>query len=231
MIQPERYTVLTFDCYGTLIDWETGILETLQPVLRARGIALSDAAVLELYAALEAEAERGPYLRYRDVLRQVLRGFGARLGCEPVEDELTHMAVSVAHWPPFADSGAALKRLQQRFRLVILSNIDDDLIAHSARLMGVRFDDVITAQQCGSYKPSLRNFEVMLERVSVPKDQVLHVAQSLYHDHVPAKQLGLTTAWVNRRAGRSGSGATPPAHATPDLEVPDLATLADILCP
>jgi 2-haloacid dehalogenase len=113
---------------------------------------------------------------------------------------------------------------------VILSNIDDDLIAHSARLMNVRFDDVITAQQCGSYKPSLNNFEVMLKRVGVPKAQVLHVAQSLFHDHAPAKRLGLTTAWVNRRAGKTGSGATPPAQSTPDLETPDLTTLANILC-
>lgn len=230
MIQRDAFRVLTFDCYGTLIDWETGILNTLRPMLQARGIELSDDAILEMYGELEAALERGPYLRYRDVLRTVMDGFGERLGFAAVEDERTHASVSVVHWPPFPDTSAALKRLQQRYKLVILSNIDDDLFAHSARLMGVRFDDVITAQQCGSYKPSLNNFEIMLERVGAPKAHVLHVAQSLFHDHAPAKQLGLTTAWVNRRAGKPGAGATPPADASPDLEVRSLAELADILC-
>lgn len=231
VISPDAFRVLTFDCYGTLIDWETGILNTFRPVLRARGIALSDEAILELYAEFEAALERGPYMRYRDVLGGVMTAFGRRLGFDAVEDERTHAAVSVVHWPPFPDTTAALRRLQQRYRLVILSNVDDDLFAHSARLMGIRFDDVITAQQCGSYKPALNNFEIMLRRVGVPKAQVLHVAQSLFHDHAPAKQLGLTTVWVNRRAGKSGTGATPPAHATPDLTVNNLAELADYLCP
>jgi 2-haloacid dehalogenase len=158
-----------------------------------------------------------------------MKGFGERLGFDAVDDELTHMSVSVVHWPPFSDTSAALKRLLQRYKLVIVSNIDDDLFAHSARLMNIQFDDVITAQQCGSYKPSLNNFEVALKRIGLPKEQVLHVAQSLFHDHVPAKKLGLTTAWVNRRKGKRGSGATPPAEAAPDLEVSDLKSLANIL--
>jgi 2-haloacid dehalogenase len=119
----------------------------------------------------------------------------------------------------------ALRALKAKYRLVIVSNIDDDLFQHSARLLQTPFDDVITAQQVGAYKPSLRNFEAMLQRVSVAREQILHVAQSLYHDIGPAKAMGLATVWVNRRHGRPGSGATPPASATPDLEVSDLRTL------
>jgi 2-haloacid dehalogenase len=121
---------------------------------------------------------------------------------------------------------AALQTLKQRFKLGIISNIDDDLFAASNRRLGVTFDWVITAQQVRSYKPSTRNFTAAFERIGVPQDRLVHVAQSLFHDHVPAKSLGLATVWVNRRRGHPGPGATPPASARPDLEVPDLQSLA-----
>ncbi len=119
------------------------------------------------------------------------------------------------------DSAMVLRRLAARFQLAVITNCDDDLFARSNRRLGVAFDWIITAQQAGSYKPSPRNFELAFETIREPRPRILHVAQSLYHDHVPAKRLGMTTVWINRRADRKGSGATPPASATPDLTVPE----------
>jgi 2-haloacid dehalogenase len=134
---------------------------------------------------------------------------------------------SVGDWPAFADSTDALRSLHKRFRLGVITNCDDDLFARSNERLGVDFDWVVTAQQAGSYKPDSHNFDVAFERLGLPRDRILHVAQSLFHDHVPAKRLGLSTVWINRRHDRPGSGATPPAEATPDLELPDMASLAD----
>ncbi|MHB8644626.1 MAG: haloacid dehalogenase type II [Thermomicrobiales bacterium] len=226
MLDFDRVTYLTFDCYGTLIDWERGILTALLPVLDRHGIVESDDATLERFGELESAAEQPPYRPYRDVLATVMDGFGDRLGFVPTAADRGALAASVSDWPPFPDTVAALRALARRFRLVILSNIDDDLFAASARHLGVAFAAVITAQQVGSYKPDPRNFETLLTRLAVRPDQILHVAQSLFHDIAPANALGLTTVWVNRRHDRPGSGATPPATARPDLEVPDLATLA-----
>jgi 2-haloacid dehalogenase len=228
MLDFDRFTYLTFDCYGTLIDWERGILAALRPVLDCHGIAIADDAALELYGELESAAERGPYLLYRDLLATVMDGFGERLGFVPSADERAALAASVGDWPPFPDTVEALRALAGRFRLVILSNIDDDLFALSARHLGVTFAAIVTAQQVGSYKPDLRNFRALLARLDTAPDRVLHVAQSLFHDIAPANALGLTTVWVNRRHDRPGSGATPPATARPDLEVPDLRTLAHL---
>lgn len=223
-----RYTTLTFDCYGTLIDWERGILDALRPVLTRHGYELSDDEVLELFGDLESAAERGVYRPYREILGVVLEGIGARLGFDVAAEERAVFGASVGDWPAFADSAAGLAALGRHYRLVILSNVDDDLFAGSARRLQADFFAVITAQQVGSYKPDRRNFHVALERLAglgVPEEQVLHVAQSLFHDIEPANAVGLPTVWVNRRHNRPGHGATPPAAATPDLEVPDLATL------
>jgi 2-haloacid dehalogenase len=228
MLDFDRFTHLSFDCYGTLIDWETGILAALRPVLERHGVAVSDEQTLELYGKLESAAERAPYRRYHDVLATVMDGFGARLGFAPATEERASLAASVGDWPPFPDTVEALRALARRFRLVILSNIDDDLFARSARHLGVDFAAVITAEQVGSYKPDPRNFRTLLERLDIPPDRLLHVAQSLFHDVAPANALGLTTVWVNRRHDRPGSGATPPTTAHPDPEVPDLQTLAHL---
>jgi 2-haloacid dehalogenase len=225
-----RKAVLTFDCYGTLIDWEAGIAEAVRPVLQAHGLAVPDERVLELYAELEAAAEAGPYRAYAEVLAAVMRGLGQRVGFAPTLAEEARLAASIGEWPAFPDTPAALAALRRRFKLAIVSNVDDALFAASAKRLGVDFDWVVTAQQARSYKPSAAIFRVALERIGVPTERLVHVAQSLFHDHVPAKQLGLDTVWVNRRRGRPGFGATPPAAAQPDLEVPDLATLADIAC-
>jgi 2-haloacid dehalogenase len=230
MIDLTRFEALTFDCYGTLVDWERGILAALRPLLRAHGAGgAEDDALLERFAALEAEAERGAFRRYREVLRQVARGFGRAGGFVPGADEVEAFAASVGAWPPFPDTVEALGVLAGRYRLAIVSNVDDDLFAATAARLGVTFAEVVTAQQVGAYKPARAHFDEVLGRLDLPRDRVLHVAQSLYHDVAPATALGFTCVWVNRRAGRPGSGATTPAEAVPDLEVPDLATLARLV--
>nr|MDP9263724.1 HAD-IA family hydrolase [Acidobacteriota bacterium] len=197
------------------------------PLLAAHGRSLADDKLLELYGELEAEAEADEYQSYRNVLETVGRGIGKRLGFETSEQEARSLPESLKNWQPFPDTVAALKRLKSRFKLAIVSNTDDDLFAHTARLLEVPFDWVITAQQARSYKPSHRNFQLALERIALPPDQVLHCAQSVYHDIVPARALGLATVWVNRR-GAKGGGATKAAQGQPDLEVPDLKTLAEM---
>jgi 2-haloacid dehalogenase len=231
MFDPSQKDVLTFDCYGTLIDWETGILDVLQPILRSHGVQLDDDRVLEAYAEFEADAEGGPYLTYREVLATCLRRFGERFGFHPSEDELVRFSGSVGDWPAFPDSAEALAALQRCFKLSVLTNMDDDLFALSQAKLGVTFDEVVTAQQVRSYKPALAHFQIALERLGLPKQRILHVAQSLFHDHVPAKQLGFDTVWVNRRHDRPGFGATLPAEAQPDQEFPDMRSVAQALCP
>ena len=222
----DRFEALTFDCYGTLIDWEAGILAGLRPIVARRGLDPSDDELLGIYASAEAAAEAGPYARYRDILGGCLRAVGAQLGFEPDAAEVVAFGDSVGDWPAFADSGAALARLHRRFRLGVITNCDDDLFARSATRLGIDFDWVVTAQQARSYKPSERNFELAFERLGLPRDRILHVAQSLFHDHVTARRLGLSTVWIDRRHGRAGSGATPPADATPDATYPDMASFA-----
>jgi 2-haloalkanoic acid dehalogenase type II len=221
-----RFDALTFDCYGTLIDWEAGILAGLRPVMAASGVPASDDLLLETYARHEAALEAGPYRRYREVLAEALRGVGADLGATVSDEDAAAFGASVPAWPAFADSAEALATLHARYRLGVLTNCDDDLFAGSSRRLGDPFDMVVTAQQVGAYKPSLRGFAMVTERFGIPRERILHVAQSLFHDHVPAKRLGMATVWVDRRHGRPGSGATPPADATPDLVVPDMATIA-----
>lgn len=227
MLNWNQFRVLTFDCYGTLIDWENGILNALKPVLVAHHVRIGQEEALELFGELESAQER-EYKLYRRVLENVLAGMGGRLGFTPTSEELSAFGQSVADWQPFPDTVDALFQLKQKYKLCVLSNVDDDLFAHSAKKLQVAFDDVITAQQCGSYKPSLNNFRIAEKRVGVPKNEWLHVAQSLFHDIAPAKQMGLYTVWVNRRWDKPGAGATLPTHATPDVEVRSLAELAEM---
>ncbi|MDA0182095.1 haloacid dehalogenase type II [Solirubrobacter phytolaccae] len=222
------FDALTFDCYGTMIDWESGILAALRPVLGAHGASRDDEQLLELFAHHEAALEAGPYLRYREVLAGALRGIGKDIGFEPTVEEQETFGGSVSDWPAFDDSAAALAQLKERFKLGVITNCDDDLFAASNAKLGVEFDYVITAQQAEGYKPRLENFEFAFARIDVPRDRILHVAQSLFHDHVPAKALGMTTVWIDRRAGRDGGGATPPAAAVPDLTVPTLERFAEL---
>jgi 2-haloacid dehalogenase len=219
------FEALTFDCYGTLIDWERGIVSAVQDLLGGAGGVLEAERVLEQYGRFEPAAERGPFRPYREVLRDVARAFGQAYGREVDERAADAFAVSVSGWPPFPDTVSALAALASRYRLAVVSNVDDDLFAGSERVLGAPFAEVVTAQQVRSYKPAPAHFHEVLHRLELPRERVLHVAQSLYHDIAPAKALGFTCVWLNRRAGRGGGGATPPSDARPDLEVRDLASL------
>jgi len=223
------FEALTFDCYGTLIDWETGLLTGLRGALDGSpAAAVSDSELLERYAVSEARLEAGPYLPYRTILERGLEEVAAGLGAgAPARERIEAFGGSVAAWPAFPDSAAALAGLKTRFRLGVLTNCDDDLFAASNRRLGVDFDWVVTAQQARGYKPRVANFELLFERLGLPRERILHVAQSLFHDHVPAKALGLSTVWIDRRHDRPGFGATPPASATPDATFPDMASFAE----
>jgi 2-haloacid dehalogenase len=222
-----RFEALTFDCYGTLIDWETGILAGLRRSLARLDPQPTAGDLLERYAQAEAALESGPYLRYREVLARGLIQVCREFGVEPSAGDAAAFGASVPDWPAFPDSAAALGQLKTRFRLGVITNCDEDLFAGSARRLGVDFDWIITAQSVGSYKPDPRNFTVAFERLGLPRERILHVAQSLYHDHVPAGQLGLTSVWIDRRRGLAGAGATPPADAHPDATFPDMASFAE----
>ncbi|MGZ4789841.1 MAG: haloacid dehalogenase type II [Terriglobales bacterium] len=226
-----KFECLTFDCYGTLIDWETGILSALKPLLAAHNREFGDQKLLELYGTLEAQAEAGEYRSYRQILRFVTQRIGSRLSFALHEDEIDTLPNSLPRWPAFPDTVDALRRLKLRYKLAIISNTDDDLFAETAKTLQVPFDFVITAQQARSYKPSHRNFELALERIGLPREKVLHCAQSIYHDIVPARQLGIANVWMNRRIGREGSGATRAAQEMPDLTVTSFKELADLATP
>jgi 2-haloacid dehalogenase len=232
MLDLTRFKVLTLDCYGTMIDWETGIFSALRPILAAHGKKIPDSALLELYSELEASAEasagKGEFLRYRDALQSVVRGLGERLGFSPTDAEVRSLPESLANWQPFPDTVEALRKLKSRYQLAVISNVDDDLFASTAPKLGVVFDHVITAQQAQCYKPCIRMFELAEERIRVSRERWLHVGQSIYHDVIPAQSLGIATVWVNRPSPRSGAGAAKAAAGTPDLEVPDLDTLAQL---
>jgi 2-haloacid dehalogenase len=219
---------LTFDCYGTLVDWEAGITRGLGVMLATHGITADVEELLERFAGHETALEAGPYRRYREILAEAGRRIGRDYGVEPSDDAVEAFGATVGEWPAFPDSAAALAQLAERFRLGVITNCDDDLFAQSNRRLGVTFDWIVTAEQARSYKPDPRNFELAFERIDVPRERIVHVAQSLYHDHVPAKALGMTTVWIDRRRDRPGFGATPPADATPDLVLPDMASLAAV---
>jgi 2-haloacid dehalogenase len=229
------FSALTFDCYGTLIDWETGILAALRPWKAAHGVEVDDEDLLAAFGRAESRREAAdPTAPYPRILASVLEDLAEAFGTPASPEEGAAFGDSVKDWPVFPDSPEALAYLKRHYKLVIVSNVDRASFRHSNARLGVSFDAVVTAEDAGAYKPAPNHFWLALARLAemgIAKDQVLHVAQSLYHDHVPAKQLGLRTIWVNRRTahGRDG-GATPAASApvTPDGEVPTLAALVDL---
>jgi 2-haloacid dehalogenase len=226
MLDFNRFEILTFDCYGTLINWEAGILTALHRILSAHGKKADDATLLKLYGDFETLSEEGTFHPYREVLQSVVRRFGAELGFTPTDEETRSLPDSLATWNPWPDTVAALQQLKTRFRLAIVSNVDDDLFAATRPKLAVEFDEVITAQQAQAYKPSLKIFELALSRINAPAHRVLHVGQSIFHDVVPAQALGLATVWVNRPSARPGVGAVKTAEAKPDLTVSSLEELA-----
>jgi 2-haloacid dehalogenase len=226
MLDFSRFELLTFDCYGTLINWEDGILRCLHHIFAAHGKDTDDATILRLYGDFEARAEQGEYRRYREVLQSVVRQFGEQLGFTPTDEEARSLPESLKEWKPWPDTVTALNELHSRFRLAIISNVDDDLFAATNPQLGVEFSQIITAQQAGAYKPSLKIFELGLSRIGVPAHGILHVGQSIYHDVIPAQSLGLSTVWVNRPSRRAGVGAVKAAQGQPELQVSSLAELA-----
>lgn len=226
------YEALSFDCYGTLIDWEAGIAAVVGPWARRHAPGLSDEQALVAYAENEAAVLREiPGILYPDALREAFHRTGKTLGFEVTEAEADALGTSVPEWPAFPDSAEALERLGRHYKLIILSNVDRRSFAASNARLGVSFDEILTAEDIGSYKPNPRNFEALsrcAERHSVT-GRLLHVAQSLFHDHVPASQIGLDTAWINRRHAKPGWGATPDPRrsVTIDFEYTSMAAFAD----
>jgi len=227
------FNTLTFDCYGTLIDWESGIFAALQPLLTKSGNALARDAALEAFARHESAQEREtPDMIYSGVLAQVHARLAREWGVAGDAASDRRFGASVPDWPAFADSPAALAYLKQHYKLVILSNVDRVSFAGSNRRLGVEFDAIHTAQDIGSYKPDPRNFHYMLARLAqrgIGPAQILHTAQSLFHDHAPAKEAGLASCWIDRRHAAAGWGATmpPPANAAYDFRFTSLAAMAD----
>ena len=226
------YSALTFDCYGTLIDWESGIVQALGPWLERAGVPADREQILAAFAEAEAPQQQAtPGLRYPELLARVHGALAARFGLAPDPQAARAFGASIGEWPAFPDSAEALAYLKQHYRLVILSNVDRASFAHSQKKLGVEFDAVYTAQDIGSYKPDPRNFEYLLARLAeqgIAREQILHTAESLYHDHIPARRFGLATCWIHRRAGREGHGATrpPAAEVRPDFRFPTLGVMA-----
>ncbi len=231
------YTTLTFDCYGTLIDWESGIWDAYQPLIAASGrgdITRGDALVA--HARLESAQQVGtPGMLYPELLARVHGGFAQRYSLETTEEMDAAFGTSIAHWPTFADTADALRRLKQHYKLVILSNVNRAGFAASNAKLGVAFDAIYTAEDIGSYKPTRRNFEHMLERLEadhgIAKREILHTAQSLFHDHVPATAFGLAKAWIDRQGlaagGAWGAAAEVPERPEVDFVFPTMVAMAD----
>lgn len=224
MLDYRKFDVITFDCYGTLIDWEEGIFKAFRYAVRDP-IAERRAELLAVYAEAEAEVEAGDYRPYRDVLEEVSRRVTRKLGASVEDSNLGFLPVSVAQWEPFADSVEALRRLRSRYRLGVISNIDRDLFAPTNAKLGGPFTYIVTAEDVRSYKPSEANFEFAAKVMKVQKKRWLHVAQSLYHDVAPCNRLGIKSVWIDRYGG--GAGAVKRSKAAPDAVFPTLAEFAD----
>lgn len=227
------FQVLTFDCYGTLIDWESGLYAALEPLLSRAGVALTRDQVLAAFAIREvAQQALTPEMTYSALLTAVHGQLATEWGVAPDLAEDARFGNAIGDWPAFPDTADALRYLKQHFRLVILSNVDRTSFAASNQRLGVTFDAIYTAQDIGAYKPDARNFTYLLDRLQeqgFAGRQVLHVAQSLFHDHVPANAIGLASAWIDRRHNAGGWGATAPVSTDVryDFRFTSLAALAE----
>lgn len=227
------FDTLSFDCYGTLIDWETGIRNALRPWLRREDVQLSDHQIIESFGKHEwVQESETPTALYPEILAGVMRRMAKDWGVRVNREDTAAFGRSVGDWPAFADSPAALQYLKQHYRLVILSNIDRESFSHSNARLEVQFDHIFTAQDIGGYKPDLRNFNYLLDKLAaagVKQERLLHTAESLYHDHIPAKKFGLATNWIYRRHAQKGFGATrpPTEEVKPDFQFNSMAEFAD----
>jgi 2-haloacid dehalogenase len=228
------YKALSFDCYGTLIDWETGIRYALQPWAAQNGVDVDERELLDRFGAYEHVIEHEtPAMPYPAVLAEALRRIGAELDVEVDDTAASEFGGSVGRWPAFPDTANALRRLQHRYKLLILSNVDRASFARSNRRLGVDFDLIITAEDVGSYKPNPANFERLLASlgsIGIERAELLHVAQSLFHDHGPAQRLGLPSVWIDRYGTPPGTGASPPSSVEISWRYASLAELAEAAC-
>ncbi|HEY4608689.1 MAG TPA: HAD family hydrolase [Ilumatobacteraceae bacterium] len=233
----DRFEAMSFDCYGTLIDWETGIANALRPWATRNGLGLDDEALLAHFGRHETHVEDAmPATLYPAVLGETLRRVGADLGAEVTAADADGFGGSVKDWPAFPDTAAALQRLASRFKLIILSNIDRASFAGSRPRLQVDFASIITAEDVGSYKPQPAHFDRLfeeIERLGVGRDRLVHVAESLFHDHQPAAQLGLPSVWIHRRHAKGGTGATatPADDVAPTWRFTSMAEFADAAVP
>lgn len=216
------FEIITFDCYGTLIDWESGIISAFLSEAAIDGVEFRGEEIIEAYAVEEPAIESAPYRSYREVLAETACRVAAMLGWELASDRARFLAASLPAWKPFSDTNSALERLARRFQLGILSNIDDDLLAATRRHFSVDFDLIVTAQQMKSYKPGLAHFQEAVARAG--ERRLLHAAQSYFHDVVPASKLGIPVVWVNRKGIVVCHGGPLPTY-----EVRNLMELADLM--
>lgn len=220
--QNKKY--ITFDCYGTLIDWESGIRNSLRQFSDSKGLSLDTEALLKLYMQTELVVEREKYRTYKEVLAETVKRILESHGIDADEEDAQVLVSSIATWQPFPEVPPALTKIKEKgYKLVILSNIDDDIIVKSIENIGVEFDGVITAQQVKSYKPSHGHWKEMLRRFNTTKEETLHVAASYIHDIIPAKKQGFDVVWINR------NNEKPTREIRPDLECKDLSSLPNIL--
>ncbi|WP_110668989.1 haloacid dehalogenase type II [Salinicola halophilus] len=221
-MQLNDFTTLTFDVYGTLIDWESGMVAGLQPLLRRTSLSLTRDEILEAHARHESTQQRyTPHLQYRLLLAVVYKRLAEAWGVDVTHDECLTYGDFVKQWPAFADTAASLAYLKQHYKLVVLSNVDNESFAYSQQKLGVTFDAVYTAEDVGSYKPAPRNFDYLLEKLGergIDRSQILHTAESLFHDHQPANRHGLANCWIYRRHDKEGFGATMDPGETPSVD-------------
>ena len=234
MLDFSRYQWMSFDCYGTIVDWETGISDAVAGICARHGLEKTREEILALFADSEPKVQTsGEFLDYRRVLRDVLAIMARQLGIALSGNEADALSDSLPRWPVFPDAVAALRTLQTRYQLAIISNVDDDLFQQTQDVLGVSFDAVVTSLQARSYKPDLRNFHLAQERMGVESANWLHVGESLHHDIGPANLLGLDSVWVNRpdRGGGTRPTDAVPSLVVPTLVVPTLAELAAMAVP
>ena len=233
----DRFEAMSFDCYGTLIDWETGIANALRPWAARNGVDLGDQALIAAHGRHEAHVQNDmPAALYPLILAETMRRIGEALGVPVTDADAEAYGDSVKDWPAFPDTAAALRRLATKFKLIIVSNIDRASFAASNPRLGVTFDAVVTAEDVGSYKPHLGHFDRLFEEITqlgVARDQLVHVAESLFHDHEPAASLGLPSVWIHRRHGLGGTGATasPSGEVSPTWRFTSMAEFADAAVP
>jgi len=216
------FKALTFDCYGTLIDWESGMMQALSGLVGKSRRTLTRDMILEAHARHESAQQRQtPAMRYCDILSIVYKRLAEEWGVVVSADECQEYGQSIRHWPAFVDSPGALQYLKKFYKLIILSNVDNRSFSFSNAALSVEFDAIYTAEDIGSYKPDDRNFAYMLEHVGdlgLAKGDILHTAESLFHDHVPARRHGIANCWIYRRHAQQGFGATMNPGQTPEVD-------------